>query len=276
MASNCDGFPGCRCNKCLKFTKECCGTLWPSWTAYRKHETTAHAKNYSRHRPPHRTNKTCIVPDGLGGLKTIITTPERLASVSLGALTRYAAALNAERHLRKARFSRAERTVLGDLRDGKGAGFIDVKTAISNDQALVIYELAQAINIPVKSVASLLVSYGLELLAKELRNTGAAPAPKQPTSVISSTARAKTARQEFLEENGVRVNERETTVLEFLPRPKPDKSKNSDAEVQVPTVFVPKLDLPRVPEQVQDTPKQTGAESVPTKGVHSRGYIPRA
>ena len=274
--ANCDGFPGCLCDNCLVFEKECCGKNWTSWKAYRKHEAAYHAKKYGGPKPADRITRNVIVPDGLGYLTTVFTTAEKLATVSLSALTRYAAALNAERTTRTARFSKGDRITLKQLRDKSLKGLVDVNTPLDSDQAVVVYELAQAVNIPPKAVVSLLVSYGLELLSKELRNTHAAPAPKKPSSVVRVKEKSPTPRQEFLQESGVRTHEPTERVQEFLPRTQPNATESSPSEVQVPTVFVPRLDLPRVQEPVQDTPKPPSSEGVPAERIHSRRYIPRA
>lgn len=272
----------CRCIRCLDFpVRECCGKRFTTWPAFSRHTKAKHNRDgsisHSTRVSSKRATQIVIVPDGLGFLTTTLTTPERLASVSLQALTRYAAALNDVRSFRQQRFTKKDREILKQLEAGTFAGSLDALTPLVNDQAKVVYQLAQAANVSVRAVVSLLVSYGLELLSRELRTSSSAPTPKNPQTVVrTKTVRASsTPREEFLQEHGLRTPEREKEVIEYVSQARSEETPRSTPTVQVPASNPTAARNGRTQEHVQDPTESPVSTSVPTKGTNPRRYIPR-
>lgn len=248
----------------------------------RHQKSKAHGGSTGRGKAPKRRTQIVVVPDGLGYLINTTSTPERLQTVSLQAVSRFAAALNDQRHFRSQKFSRREREQLKCLRDGApgAVGDLDVKIPLVPDQALALYQIAQSANIPAKSVASLLVSYGLEHLATELRTQRTAPPPKSPTTIIRERSQPNTAHEEYLAENGLAVPQRKREYLEYHKRPIPGDELGAEANrappASVPPIHKPAAGVSRVDNGLSDPPKPCVVTSVPTEGVNPRRNFPRA
>lgn len=185
----------CKCVTCFRIDTECCSKRFTTWPALSRHRKSRGHAERNPNAPPlvprgkaaKRRTQVLIVPDGLGYLTSTLTTPERLSTVSLAAISRFAQIINDQRNFRAQRFSKRERLILEQLRRGEDAGGIKLTLQTPADQARIIYELAKTVNVPVQAILPLLLSYGLEYLARELRATKNAPTPKSPTPLVRET-----------------------------------------------------------------------------------------
>lgn len=199
-------YSGCSCIVCLKFQATCprCQKEFTQYPAFRRHEKK-HEKEDSleklRGRPQQvkLRRKGVIVPTAGGYLEKIVTDRDGYAAYNLGVFSRFAAALNDLRPTAK-QFNRQHKLMLARIKKGE-LPLATIPTEIVARQAVSIYELALATNAQPGDIVSLLVSYGLEHLAKELRSSGSAPralAPEQETKVFK---KKESPHKEFLREN---------------------------------------------------------------------------
>lgn len=199
-------YHNCECIICLKFQATCprCQKEFTQYPAFRRHEKK-HEKEDSleklRGRPQQvkLRRKGVIVPTAGGYLEKIVTDRDGYAAYNLGVFSRFAAALNDLRPTAK-QFNRQHKLMLARIKKGE-LPLATIPTEIVARQAVSIYELALATNAQPGDIVSLLVSYGLEHLAKELRSSGSAPralAPEQETKVFK---KKESPHKEFLREN---------------------------------------------------------------------------
>jgi hypothetical protein len=223
------------CILCYAFKATCeeCGRIFTTFPGFRAHEA-AHArkrvKDNLRSRPQVEritTRKRVIVPDNLGYLKTVVTDRDGLAAYNLGAISRFAAVINELRATKK-RFSKGAKFTLANLSKPNAPPFSKLKCELPNNQAISLYQLSLACNVHPEDTLSLLVSYGFERLATELREGKPAPAPLDPQSIVTPIVKKlkdkRTPHEEFLDKNFPEAAppQKVTEVVEFR---KPDREK---------------------------------------------------
>lgn len=199
-------WPDCRCILCLNFHATCprCSREFTTYPSFRAHEA-AHVradkkeKDLSRSQQQILGRRTVVVPNGLGYLEKVVIRKDGLAAYNLGVISRFAAALNDGRKVKKG-FNKGHKLVLQSLQKEKPPLSL-LKVEIPPDQALSIYQLALAANAYPGDVAALLVSYGLEKLAHELRATGSAPPVGTPNVEVRRAPKRSTPHNDFLREN---------------------------------------------------------------------------
>jgi hypothetical protein len=118
----------------------------------------------------------------------------------LAVVSRFAAALNDKRKLKK-RFTKGHSLFLKKLLKETTFPTSKVICELPKNQTTSVYQLALAVNANPGDVASLLVSYGLEHLAAELRRTNAAPAIAEPNITVREFVKERSPHDEFLAEN---------------------------------------------------------------------------
>ncbi len=202
-------WPGaCRCPRCYKINEQCkkCERVFTTYPGLRAHEA-GHVRRETKanlgERPQNKRftpRKSYVVPSGLGYLTRVITNRDGLAAYNLAVVSRFAAALNDKRKLKK-RFTKGHKLHLKKLLKEATFPTSKVICELPKNQTISVYQLALAVNANPGDVASLLVSYGLEHLASELRRTNAAPAVAEPNITRTEFVRERTPHQEFLAEN---------------------------------------------------------------------------
>lgn len=200
--------PDCRCILCLAFEATCkeCGRVFTTFPSFRSHEA-AHARKRTRdalaNRPQSQliaTRKSVIVPDKMGYLTKVVTDRDGLAAYNLAAISRFAAVVNEVRATRK-RFTKGHKLLLRTLTGPDGPALVGLKCELPKDQAISTLQLALACGVSPEDVISLLVAYGFERLATELRDQGRATAPIAPTQpVVRTEKKPRTLHEEFLDE----------------------------------------------------------------------------
>lgn len=194
-------WPPCGCIVCLDFTAtcECCNRTFTTYPGYRRHLT---AQIKKKKRGPINPPTVAIVPDGLGFLKRITANAANLGTYNLSVISRFCAALNLIRPRgAHARFTRTHSSLFkaleaGDFHDR----LLDFKTRLTEAQTRAVLGLAKSVNVCPGDVISLLVSYGLEHLARELRENAVAPPVASPNIEKSLVQKTSTASEEYLQE----------------------------------------------------------------------------
>lgn len=229
-------FPDCRCILCLSFKATCgeCGREFTTYPSYRSHEA-AHERRRKKDALAGRpqveiitSRRSVVVPDNLGYLKTIVTDRDGLAAYNLGAVSRFAAVVNELRTTKK-RFTKGHKLLLRRLNTPDAPAFVGLRCDLPKDQAISALQMALVCGVSPEDVLSLLVSYGLEHLATELRQGNPAPSPMVSTESTPSRrniVRTRTPHEEFLDQNFPESAppKKVTEVVEYR-KPAPDKSQ---------------------------------------------------
>lgn len=226
----------CRCVLCLSFRETCkeCGREFTTYPGYRAH-VAAHKRKRDKESLGARlqteriaSRRRVVVPDNLGYLKTVVTDRDGLAAYNLGAVSRFAAIVNDLRPTKK-RFTKGHKLLLKQLTGADAPAFVGLKCDLPKDQTISILQVALVCGVSPEDVLSLLVSYGIEHLATELRSGRSAPAPVDPTTstpVRRSVIHPRTPHEEFLDQNFPEAAplQKVTEVIEYH---KPNPVKDS-------------------------------------------------
>jgi hypothetical protein len=183
----------------------CCDRTFTTFPSFRSHQA-AHerrgTKEKMRARPQQkflRDRRSVIVPDGLGYLKRFVTSPDGLAGYNLSVVSRFAAALNDGRPSKK-RFTKGSKMILQAMVKNP-IPLNMVKCEVPSAQAIAVYQLALSVNASPGDVGSLLIAYGLEHLALELRAGKSAPPVGIPDVRIKPIQVYRSPHKEFLDAN---------------------------------------------------------------------------
>lgn len=189
-------YPECRCLLCAKFSKvcECCDKEFKSWPAYRRHQTAKPKLKRGSKKPP----RAAVVPDGLGFLERVLASQQQLQKYNLSVISRFCAALNDMRPgSYRARFTKAHKRLLLETESNT---LLPFRLELPAQQARAALRLAQSVNTSPGDTLALLVQYGLEHLAQELRTNSVAPPVQDPQVKTTLIQERQTASQEFLGE----------------------------------------------------------------------------
>lgn len=189
-------WPGCHCIECVSFnaTCQCHGLSFTTYPSYRRH---LNAQVRRQKRGPKDPLHVSIVPSGEDYLKKVVANKANLYKYNLSVMSRFCAALN--EGSRVSRFARSHRNLLKEVQESQDQLFpFQVKLTNSNAETLLL--LAQTINTIPSAVASLLISYGLEYLSKELRQNAIAPPIASPNIKKALIKERPSAAEQFLQE----------------------------------------------------------------------------
>ena len=192
-------WPDCKCIQCAKFFKvcECCSKEFTSYPAYRRHQT-AKPRQKRGAKDQHRA---AIVPDGLGFLERVLANQKTVQKYNLSVISRFCAALNDMRGGNPSgKFTRSHKRMLKELQESETNTLMPFDILLPSTQAGSVLKLAQSVNVSPQSVLCLLVQYGLEHLATELRTNSVAPPIGNPNVKKELVQERQSAAQEFLEE----------------------------------------------------------------------------
>jgi hypothetical protein len=122
--------------------------------------------------------------------------------------------------------------MLKELQESEENTLMPFDIHLPSKQAISVLKLAQSVNVPPKSVLCLLVQYGLEHLANELRTNSVAPPVGDPKVTKDLVQQRQTSAQEFLEEEpktreyttyGTPTNKSSDTIRQSLIPRSPEK-----------------------------------------------------
>lgn len=216
----CNKLAGCHCADCLPFEMDCeeCGKTITSLREWSRHKLWHNPRpKPGKRRQPLETGRkrVVLVPDGLGNLTKIVTTPKMLQTKNLAAVSRFSTALNG---LQRKWGKRSLSTV--KALEAEPSNYLHTVTfKVPKAQALAAYKIAQAANVNPADVFALINAYGLEYLHQELKATGAAPPPKDPKVSIVTNNKKLSPREEYLGSKGLPVRQNKETVYEVSTAP---------------------------------------------------------
>lgn len=193
-------WPPCNCVLCLDFkaTCKCCDRTFTTYPGYQRHLKAKTRQKRGAKTPP----TAAIVPDGLGFLKRITASATNLGPYNLSVISRFCAALNEIRPRgAHAKFTRLNKRLQDDIERGLYTDkLLDFSTRLTEDQATAVLGLARPVNVSPGDVIALLVSYGLEHLAAELRANSAAPPVATPNIAKKIVTPVVSASEQYLQE----------------------------------------------------------------------------
>jgi len=201
-------WPDCKCILCAKFSAICkcerCGEEgreFKTFPAYRRHQTYKPKLKRGSKNPP----RSAVVPDGLGFLHKVLANQDQIQKYNLSVISRFCAALNDMRPTQhNGKFTRVHKRLLEELLASESNTLSPFRLELPATQSKAVLKLAQSVNTSPNSVLALLVSYGLELLSKELRSNSVAPPIGDPKINKTVMVERQTAAQEFLREDPVK------------------------------------------------------------------------
>lgn len=141
------------------------------------------------HRKRKRTMQTLLVPSGLGYLHKMLRDPRSANRLDVSALPRFAQMLAQGQRSRKA-LRRSARAILLEAQEHPHDAFrntLRMPGTIAEPIAL----LALRADVPMSAVTSALISYGLEMLANEVRKYKVVPAPHLPAHPLVAESSAE-------------------------------------------------------------------------------------
>jgi hypothetical protein len=145
------------------------------------------------HKKRKRKMQAVLVPSGMGYLQKLLRDPRSASRLDVSALPRFAQMLAQGQRSRKA-LRRNARAMLLEAREHPHDAFRNT-LRMPGTVAEPIAHLALLGDVPVTVVTSALLSYGLEMLANEVRKYKAVPAPHLPTPPL--VAEGSAARDAF-------------------------------------------------------------------------------
>lgn len=136
-----------------------------------------------------------MIPDGLDFLESVALSKERGHEYNLSVLRQFSEALHPGNARRKG-FTRTHKAALRATSEALNPlTLMPVKTNLTARLWADILRLAQSSDSPPPDVVALLVSYGLDYLAREMRTSKAAPPAHAPT--VKELPRDRTSAQEI-------------------------------------------------------------------------------
>ena len=173
---------GCRCRICdpTEYTCLRCGATITGKLHYGSH--VAHHKRVRKEKP------FVLEPDGLGFVRRAVTDKEFAITLNLGALTRFQAMIVKQRpKTRTKRMTRLDKLSLAEFEQMDLHAPINLPRGTTTaGAAAALYRLAILAGVSPAAVVGVLVCYGFEHLAQELRATR--KAPEVPTPRTANTA----------------------------------------------------------------------------------------
>lgn len=184
---------GCRCTRCDNAPRDCphpgcdrVGAKAPRGVGpLASHFTWSHGGRT-------RGLTRVVVPNGVGWLTGVFRSPHRLAALHLETFPQFSKWLSEAWKIRPKRNRRTARNAMRghlaaarELAQRDPGARVEISTtrpAVPATLAAVMYAVALEADVSVGVITTVLLAYGVEHLAKELRATGYAPQPRLPSA----------------------------------------------------------------------------------------------